>query len=222
MHKYIVYSMLLVSTFGDETHRNPCNFNLGWQQWASKFSDQVNMQNTYENKINNKAKNVVLFVGDGMGISTITAGRLHAAHTNSANGKCNMDFQLSFDKFPYSGMIKTWNLDFMTADSGSTATAMMNGAKTHNMYLGYPHLKKMERPMSIGEYAKRLGKKVGIVTTTTLNHGTPGAMYAHSANRWDTKGVTKQFFENLSPNGHIDLALGGGLSLTDTEFEDAA
>ena len=73
------------------------------------------------------AKNVILFVGDGMGISTVTAARILDGQMKGLEGEEN---QLSFDAFPFSGLSKTYNVDAQTPDSAGTMTAMMSGIKT--------------------------------------------------------------------------------------------
>ena len=73
------------------------------------------------------AKNVILFVGDGMGISTITAARILAGQRNGGTGEENF---LSFETMPYSAQVKTYNTNQQTPDSAGTMTAMMTGVKT--------------------------------------------------------------------------------------------
>ena len=74
-----------------------------------------------------KAKNVILFVGDGMGVSTITAARILAGQRQGDTGEENV---LSFEKMPYSAQVKTYNTNQQTPDSAGTMTAMMTGVKT--------------------------------------------------------------------------------------------
>ena len=73
------------------------------------------------------AKNVILFVGDGMGISTVTAARILAGQLKGQSGEEN---NLSFDLFPYTGLAKTYNVDAQTPDSAGTMTALISGVKT--------------------------------------------------------------------------------------------
>ena len=74
-----------------------------------------------------KAKNVILFVGDGMGISTLTAARILKGQQNGQSGEEGL---LSFESFPFSALVKTYNVDAQTPDSAGTMTAMMSGIKT--------------------------------------------------------------------------------------------
>ena len=74
---------------------------------------------------NNKpAKNVILFVGDGMGISTITAARIFEGQQNGVDGEGN---QLAFEKLPYVALSKTYSANQQTPDSAPTMTAMVSG-----------------------------------------------------------------------------------------------
>ena len=77
------------------------------------------------NKI--KAKNVILFVGDGMGISTLTAARILDGQQKGQNGEEGL---LSFENFQFTAQVKTYNVDAQTPDSAGTMTAMMSGLKT--------------------------------------------------------------------------------------------
>ena len=89
-----------------------------------------------ERKVNNTqgaAKNVILFVGDGMGISTVTAARILEGQMH---GKMGEEHQLSFDKFPFSGLAKTYNTNQQTPDSAGTMTALMTGVKTKAGVIG--------------------------------------------------------------------------------------
>ena len=74
-----------------------------------------------------KAKNVILFVGDGMGISTITAARILAGQQQGLDGE---EYSLSFEKFPDTALVKTYNTDAQVPDSAGTATALNSGSKT--------------------------------------------------------------------------------------------
>ena len=69
-----------------------------------------------------------MFIGDGMGISTITAARIFDGQSKGMNGEGN---KLSFEEFPNVSLVKTYNLDSQVADSAGTASAMNTGMKTH-------------------------------------------------------------------------------------------
>lgn len=78
------------------------------------------------------AKNVILFVGDGMSISTITAGGILEGQSNGGPGEGNL---LSFETLPYAGLIKTYTTNYQTPDSAGTASAMVTGVKTKSLII---------------------------------------------------------------------------------------
>ena len=138
-----------------------------------------------------KAKNVILFVGDGMGISTVTAARILAGQLQGEMGE---DHQLSFETMPYSGFVKTYNVDAQTPESVDTMTAMASGVKTDVGVIGIDEAvergsctsgKGHELVTSL-ELAEIAGKSTGIVSTARITHATPAATYAKSADRnWE-------------------------------------
>ena len=137
------------------------------------------------------AKNVILFVGDGMGISTVTAARILDGQMKGLEGEEN---QLSFDAFPFSGLSKTYNVDAQTPDSAGTMTAMMSGIKTDVGVIGVDEdIERGDCSTVAGnelvtalELAEIAGKSTGIISTARITHATPAATYAKSADRnWE-------------------------------------
>ena len=138
-----------------------------------------------------QAKNVILFVGDGLGISTITAARIMAGQQAGLDGE---EYELSFDKFPYSGFAKTYNVDAQTPDSAGTMTAMMSGVKTDVGVIGVAEGVSRGDCSSVSgqelvtalEMAEIAGKSTGVISTARITHATPAATYAKSADRnWE-------------------------------------
>ncbi|HTO59596.1 MAG TPA: alkaline phosphatase, partial [Pseudomonadales bacterium] len=80
-----------------------------------------------------KARNVILFVGDGMGIATVTAARILDGQRKGGQGEDNV---LSFEQFPYTAFSKTYTVDFQVGESAGTITAMMTGQKTRSAVIG--------------------------------------------------------------------------------------
>jgi alkaline phosphatase len=187
------------------------------------------------------AKNVILFIGDGMGISTITASRIYDGQQKGGHGEEN---SLSFEKFPYLALSKTYSVDQQTPDSAPTMTAMVTGVKTIgdslsvNQFVAHSEPKadviNTNKLTTILEQAKQEGLSVGIVSTARITHATPAATYAHTANR-DWEGDTDRPAGATVPdiaaqlvdfniNGGIDVALGGGrtrfipTAVTDPEY----
>jgi alkaline phosphatase len=138
-----------------------------------------------------QAKNVILFVGDGMGISTVTAARILDGQLKGMKGEEN---NLSFDLFPYTGLSKTYNVDAQTPDSSGTMTAIMSGVKTNAGVVGVDEDTVRSDCTTVAgnelitalELAELAGKSTGVVTTARITHATPAATYAKSADRnWE-------------------------------------
>jgi len=138
-----------------------------------------------------QAKNVILFVGDGMGVSTVTAARILEGQLKGMMGEENV---LSFGEFPFSGLAKTYNVDAQTPDSAGTMTAMMSGVKTDVGTIGVDEdivrgdCSTVAGNEMIGalELAEIAGKATGVVSTARITHATPAATYAKSADRnWE-------------------------------------
>jgi len=153
---------------------------------------ETNWQSVSEiSELKGKAKNVILFVGDGMGISTLTAARILEGQRKGMLGESN---RLSFENFPFSGFAKTYNVDAQTPDSAGTMTAMMSGVKTDAGVLGVDADIQRGNCISVAgnemttalELAEIAGKSTGIISTARITHATPAATYAKSAERnWE-------------------------------------
>lgn len=157
-----------------------------WFQQADSLIKQKLQQTT-----STKAKNVILFIGDGMGISTLTAARILEGQLAGKPGEEN---QLSFETFPYSALVKTYNVDAQTPDSAGTMTAMMSGIKTDAGIIGFSEDTQRgvcnpgndKKLVSIIDLAEVKGLATGIVTTARITHATPAATYAQSPERnWE-------------------------------------
>lgn len=171
------------------------------------------------------AKNVILFIGDGMGISTVTAARIYAGQLE---GKPGEEHQLSWERFPHTALSKTYNTDQQVPDSAGTATAMYTGVKTRAGVLGVgPELVRGDCSATeaasletFWDAASEAGLKLGLISSARLTHATPAAAYAHSSERnWEYDGelsdgaksggcrdIATQFVDT----NMIDVALGGG------------
>jgi len=177
-----------------------------------------------------KAKNVILFVGDGMDITTTTAARIFDGQSRGEEGEENF---LSFERFPWVALSKTYNTNAQTPDSAGTMSAMVTGVKTKIGVISLDDTvavancasSKSAIAMTLGEYAERAGLATGVVTTTRLTHATPAAVYAHAADRdWerDTNlpeealkngcpDIARQLIEFPYGDG-LEVAMGGGRS----------
>ena len=124
-----------------------------------------------------------------MSVATVTAARILAGQLQDKTGEENV---LSFERMPYTGFSKTYNVDAQTADSAGSITAMMTGVKTNsglvavdeNALKGACSTMKDHKLVSILELAELAGKSTGIVSTTRVTHATPAATYAKSVDRY--------------------------------------
>lgn len=170
-----------------------------------------------------KAKKVILFIGDGMGISTITAARIYAGQKRGQSGE---EYVLPFETFDNVALVKTYNVNAQVPDSAGTASAMHTGLKTNIGMLGVgpatPHgdceAALANRLPTLGEQAIERGLALGIVSTARITHATPAAVYAHSPDRdWEafigTEGQANKGCRDIATQlveSEFDLALGGG------------
>lgn len=141
-----------------------------------------------------KAKNIILFIGDGMGAEHRKAARWA---TVGKNGK------LSMDDMPTSGLVETHSADSAITDSAAAATAMATGVKTNNGVIALDA--NLSYVSTILEDAKSKGKVVGLVTTTHITHATPAAFASHI----DDRSLMTEIAEQMLVTG-VDVLLGGG------------
>lgn len=174
------------------------------------------------------ARNVILFIGDGMGLSTVTAARILEGQSRGESGEEN---QLAFEELPNVALAKTYSVNLQVPDSAATATAMCTGVKTKGYVLGVDERVipgdwrsvEASRRRTLFEEAEERGLATGIVTTTRITHATPAACYAHAAHRdWeddtalppdaraaDFPDIARQLVEFSAGDG-IDVLFGGG------------
>ncbi|XP_043301617.1 intestinal-type alkaline phosphatase-like [Cervus canadensis] len=175
--------------------------------------------------IQTAAKNVILFLGDGMGVSTVTATRILKGQMN---GKLGPETPLAMDQFPYMALSKTYNVDRDVPDSAGTSTAYLCGVKTRMKVIGVSAAARYNQcnttrgneVTSVMNRAKKAGKSVGVVTTTRVQHASPAGAYAHTVNRnWYSDaqmsaGAKKEGCQDIATqmvyNMDIDVILGGG------------
>ena len=151
-------------------------------------------------KERSKAKNIILFVGDAMGISTVSAARMLKGQIT---GKRENDF-LSFENFPNTAFVKTYSANNLVTDSAASMTEIVSGVKTNNNYLGVDVRGKKLRTLC--DLAVEAKMKVGVVTNTRLTHATPAACFAGTTNRGEESLIAQQM---LNYEG-LNLMFGGG------------
>ncbi len=180
-----------------------------------------------------KAKNVVLLIGDGMGVPTVTAARIFDGQypDDGSARRTGEENVLSFETLPHLALVKTYNTNAQVSDSAGTASAINTGVKTRIGYINFAAGqsaadcgKPESWPRTFAEIAKGQGMAVGVVTTTRITHATPAAVYAHVPNRnWEgadrtfpaaergkgCRDIATQLVE-FAPGGGLDLVLGGG------------
>ena len=173
-------------------------------------------------------RGVILFLGDGMGVSTVTAARIFAGQLAGGTGE---EHSLSFEGFPHVALVKTYNVDAQVPDSAGTMTAIVTGEKTRAGVLSVSAAVErgdcaagLAEPLTtLLEQAEAAGFATGIVSTATITHATPAATYAHAADRnWEDnsalpeeavaagcRDIARQLVEFDGGDG-IEVALGGG------------
>ncbi|XP_069689290.1 alkaline phosphatase-like isoform X3 [Periplaneta americana] len=173
------------------------------------------------------AKNVILFVGDGLGMATLTAARILKGQRRDQSGE---EEQLAWDQFPAVALARTYNNDAQIGESSACATALLCGVKANYETVGLDSTGRFNicyssfssRVPSILNWAQEQGKATGLVTNTRLTHATPAALYSHSASRyWEDdskmpaasrrtcKDIARQLVED-QPGRNINVLFGGG------------
>ncbi|MBC7858134.1 MAG: alkaline phosphatase [Burkholderiaceae bacterium] len=173
-------------------------------------------------------KNVIFFLGDGMGLTTMTAARIYAV---------GEDGELTMDTLPETAFIKTFSNDAQVTDSAPSMSAYMTGVKMNNEVLSMSSDTVAIDPIAdangnklgnncgaangkpattLLELAKAKGWSAGVVSTTRITHATPAATYSHICHR----DLENDIAAALVPGGNgfntalgaagIDVVLGGG------------
>lgn len=175
-----------------------------------------------------EAKNIIFFLGDGMGPSTITVSRIY---------KYGEDGSLNMDKLERTARIKTYSNDAQTTDSAPSMAAYMTGVKMNNEVISMSQETIATNPSkdangnlginnctatgngvavpTILELAKSKGKAVGSITTTELTHATPAATFSHICNRNAQYAIAAQIVPggagyNVALGDGVDVLMGGG------------
>ena len=191
-----------------------------------------------------RAKNVILFLGDGMSLTTVAAARIFEGQRNGNPGEENL---LSWERFPATAFSKTYNTDSQTPDSAGTMTAITTGVKTHMGAIGVSAGSRSDCADSLGkglltwlQLADSAGMATGVVSTARLTHATPAATYAHAPERnWESdadlpeaakaagcQDIAQQLLSTSRYGRGPLVALGGGraqfttVEETDPEYDD--
>ncbi|MGI6687351.1 MAG: alkaline phosphatase [Christensenellales bacterium] len=152
-----------------------------------------------------EAKYVFFFVGDGMGSPQITATRYFLGTVNNPDAPFPVPEELSFTTFKSGGLMTTYDSTSFCPDSASTASSMASGEKTLSGVINYD-VNKERQFKPITEYAKAAGKKIGIISSVSIDHATPAAFYAKVPHRSAYYDIAVQGLTGDT----IDLIGGGG------------
>jgi len=155
---------------------------------------ETNAAETLEQNPNLKAKNIILFIGDGMGPNQVALARFSVGGANH---------RLSFENFPVTGIVLNHSAQNLYTDSAASATTWAAGVKTKNGYLSVDSDNKFLP--TIPELLSTKGYLTGLVATSSITHATPAAFYAHINSRSKHKKIAEMLVES-----DIAIALGGG------------
>ncbi len=174
---------------------------------------------------------VVFFLGDGMGITTLTAVRIYAV---------GEDCQLPIDQLPESAFVRTFSEVAQVTDSAPSMGAYMTGVKMKNEVISMqtgtiavepnqtgnhqcgtnPQIQNKQDTQTLLELAKARGWGTGVVTTTRITHATPASTYAHICHRDAENDIASQLVPssqgdiyqryNVKLKDGVDVILGGG------------
>ncbi|NXA51102.1 PPBI phosphatase, partial [Nothocercus julius] len=172
-----------------------------------------------------QAKNLIIFLGDGFGVPSLTATRILKAQQQ---GKLGPETPLFMDSFPYVALSKTYTVDRQVPDSAGTATAYLCGVKGNYKTIGVSAAARYQQcnttagneVISVLQRARKAGKAVGIVTTSRVQHASPAGAYAHVVDRnWYADASMpaealaqgcKDIAWQLVHNVDINVIMGGG------------
>ena len=140
---------------------------------------------------NQKQPNIILMIGDGMGLTQISSGMYANKNATALEG------------FEFVGLSKTHAIDQLVTDSAASGTAMATGYKTYNKVLG---IDSQDQPQkSILEHCEALGYTTALIATSSIVHATPASFYAKVPLRNQYQDIALQLSEH-----DVDLFIGGG------------
>jgi len=211
-----------------------CNANA-WQDaeetvdfWDTEAQQELQDALNEETFNVNVAKNIIMFLGDGMGIPSVSAGRILKGQMHGNSGE---ETESAMDSFEHTGFSKTYAVNKDGTDSAASATAYLCGVKANYNTIGVSAVverkdcQSFERGdnnvQSILIDAANAGKSTGIVTTTRINHASPAGTYGHTPYRswyddadmdkddvfFGCQDLAQQFYDN---SDKITVAMGGG------------
>ncbi|XP_069138030.1 alkaline phosphatase-like [Argopecten irradians] len=191
-----------------------------WEQMArDMLANELKVEQNF-----NLAKNIIVFIGDGMSMPTITAARILKGQRNNQSGE---ETVLKWEEFPNLALSKTYGSNKQIPDSAATATAILCGVKANWYTFGVRDTviknncssQQGQAVESILDHFQADNRATGVISTARLTHATPASTYAHTANRgWEgdvsMKGVEGNCkdiaYQFVHENQNIRVAMGGG------------
>ncbi|MBN1766369.1 MAG: alkaline phosphatase [Sedimentisphaerales bacterium] len=136
-------------------------------------------------------KNVILFIGDGMGFEQVKAAGMFA------HGRAGT---LAFEAFPYRAQMTTFSADNAITDSSASGTAMATGHKVNNGVVGMAIPGDKRELPTLVEICKEAGKSTALVTTTYITHATPATFGAHEESRKNYEEIAEDYLLRSRPD----------------------
>ena len=181
------YIFIICPAFSQEIETDT----LSKTKFVNKHPHDVAVINHENLQFESKPKNIILLIGDGMGVAQVFAGM-------SANGG-----ELHIQNMKHIGFSKTQSSSAYVTDSGAGGTAIATGNKTYNGAIGVnPDTVPVH---SILEIAEANGKATGLISTSAITHATPASFIAHQPSRYMMEEIAADFLKT-----DIDLFIGGG------------
>ncbi len=160
---------------------------------SSCISVQVKENSISATQIDSKKpKNVILLIGDGMGLSQVSASQFYNPQ------------KTNFERFHIIGLSKTSSASDLITDSAAGATVFSAGVKSYNGAIGVD--KDTIATSLITELLIKRGFSTGIISTSSIQHATPASFYAHVKSR-----VLYDQIAEFMPESGVDFFAGGGL-----------
>ncbi len=141
----------------------------------------------------NEVKNVILMIGDGMGLAQVTSLMVENEYR-----------PINIERAPVGGFVKTYSANNRVTDSSASATTYATGHKTNNSYLSVDV--DGNRLETIAEKAVKAGVGTGLVACIYVQHATPAAFYGHTSDRGDARSISADLVES-----GVDVVIGGGM-----------
>jgi alkaline phosphatase len=186
----VLFIMLTISAFGNY----PANTGPLGQQNNFGFYKPSTETISYPTVKNARVRNVILLIGDGMGVGPVAFARTRAA---------GPDGKLYMERMPVTAFVRTHSADALVTDSAAAATALATGFKTNNgMVSVRPDGKKY---LTILEAAKSKGMATGLIATSAVTHATPACFGAHNQSRNNQPEIAEDLLSNK-----VNVIFGGG------------